>query len=75
VHALEMRAASNSTGPPLKAIHNLASKVFLSVHAKKRLQSMFDLLYDNRKSFRKHANNRVKDSVLESVRLSCCKEI
>jgi hypothetical protein len=75
VHALETRAASNSTGPPLKAIHSLASKLFPLVHAKKRLQTLFDLLYDNRLSFRKHVNNKVKDNVLESVRLSCCKEI
>jgi hypothetical protein len=79
VHALETRAASNSTGPPLKAIQSLASKLFPLVHAKKRLQTLFDLLYDNRLSFRKHVNNKVKDNVkdnvLESVRLSCCKEM
>lgn len=72
---LRARAISNGVGAPLRAIQNLASKLFPLDHANKRLQSMFDLIYENRKSFRKHVNNQVRESILEAVRLSSCKEI
>ncbi len=61
--------------PPLKTITLFASKLLPSVNAKKRLQSLFDIIYDNRKSFRRHVNNRIKDTLMDTVRRSCCKEI
>jgi hypothetical protein len=81
VHALETRAETKVANRaaiakfPITAVVNLTSKMFPDVNPRDRLQSLFDLLYGNRKSFRKHVNSKVRDSMMDSVRLQCCRDI
>jgi len=84
VHNLETRAASNTSGLvgaaqspkyPVRAVLNLTSKLFPFVEPRKRLQSFFDMLYASHKSFQKHVHHKVKGSLMESMCISCCREI
>jgi hypothetical protein len=63
--------ANNS---PFKSIIMFASKLLPSVDQRKRLQSMFNIVYDNMTSFCHHVNTWVKGSIMDTVLLSCHKE-
>jgi hypothetical protein len=62
-------------GPKIKYIQNFAAALFPETNKKERLKVLFDLLYENRKSFRAHVNRSMKPILLPLVKQDICKEI
>jgi len=62
-------------GPKIKYIQNFATALFPETNKKERLKVLFDLLYENRKSFRAHVNRSMKPLLLPLVKQDICKEI
>jgi hypothetical protein len=64
-----------ATRPPLTSVKLFVSKLFLSVPPRERLNAMFDLVYENVLSFRNHVNSQVRESIMDSCRVVCHKEV
>ena len=55
---------------------NVASKLFPTILSPKdQLNALFDAVYDARKSFKKHVNNRVNGCISPSLQLFSCREV
>jgi hypothetical protein len=64
-----------ATRPPLTSVKLFVSKLFPSVPPRERLNALFDLVYENVLSFQNHVNSQVKETVMDSCRVVCHKEV
>jgi hypothetical protein len=64
-----------SKGPPLKYIRNFANALFPEKPPKEKILALFDILYDQLKSFRNYVKKRMKPVIIPLVRMDTCREI
>jgi hypothetical protein len=64
-----------SKGPPLKYIRNFTNALFPEKPKKEKLTALFDILYDQLKSFRNHVKKQLKPVLIPLVRMDTCRDI
>jgi len=80
VSALETQSSRSSTvtvnyGNSMRYIMLFTAKLFPELVQKERQNELFNVLYMNKKSFRKHVTAFMKDKLLPELKVGICKEI
>ena len=80
VSALETQSSRSSTvtvnyGNSMRYITLFTAKLFPDLVQKERENELFNVLYMNKKSFRKHVSTFMKDKLLPELKVEVCKEI